>query len=210
MKKDKEYFINWLEKIAQKIALIKESQKNYELYTQKNIEEKIELFKSHFKYWVRYNYEFSLVINLSAIIENRSFRYADDLNFPKFLNEFSIFYNAHKEELMDTLINDKPQYFTDFNHPEIKVPLDDNDLIEQERIKTIKNIFDSLDIPKDIEDLNKLFLKLKTMRDKNFAHFTSFDKEINLTHKDLDIIATKVIEIFDNYAFILKNTTYCF
>lgn len=50
MNKDKEYFINWLEKISLKIYLIKNSQKNYKRFFQKNTEEKIEMFKSNYSF----------------------------------------------------------------------------------------------------------------------------------------------------------------
>ena len=41
MNKDKEYFINWLEKISLKICLIKNSQNNYKRFFQKNMEKKL-------------------------------------------------------------------------------------------------------------------------------------------------------------------------
>ena len=50
MNKDKEYFINWLEKISLKISLIKSSQNNYKRFFQKNTEEKIEMFKSNYSF----------------------------------------------------------------------------------------------------------------------------------------------------------------
>lgn len=207
MNKDKEYFINWLEKISLKIYLIKNSQKNYKRFFQKNVEEKIKILKSNYSFWIRYNYECSLILAITALTEYGSH---DDLSFPKFLRSFSEYYKNNKQVLMDELIKDKPKYITDFSRPDLVEFCDDNDPIEQELLKHIKNMFEKLSIKNDEEILNSCFKKLKTIRDKLYAHYTDYQNEIEITHSDLEKIIDTVISVFDNYSYILKNTTYCF
>lgn len=103
MNKNKEYFINWLEKISLKIYLIKNSQKNYKRFFQKNTEEKIEMFKSNYSFWIRYNYECSLILAITSLTEYGS--HDDDLSFPKFLRSFSEYYKNNKQTLMEELIS---------------------------------------------------------------------------------------------------------
>lgn len=184
MNKDKKYFIDWLEKISLKIYLIKNSQKNYKIFFQKNIEEKIEMFKSNYNFWIRYNYECSLILAITALTEYGS--HGDDLSFPKFLRSFSEYYKNNKQVLMDELIKDKPKYMTDFNRPDLVEFCDDNDPIEQERLKYIKNKFEELNIKNDEEILNSCFKKLKKIRDKLYAHYTDYQNEIDITHSDLE------------------------
>ena len=199
MNKDKEYFINWLEKISLKIYLIKNSQKNYKRFFQKNTEEKIEMFKSNYSFWIRYNYECSLILAITSLTEYGS--HDDDLSFPKFLRSFSEYYKNNKQILMEELIKDKPKYITDFNRHDFVQVCDENDPIEQERLKNIKN---------DEEILNSCFKILKTIRSKLYAHYTDYQKEIDITHSDLEKIINTIISVFDNYSYILKNTIYCF
>ena len=208
MNKDKEYFINWLEKISLKISLIKSSQNNYKRFFQKNTEEKIEMFKSNYSFWIRYNYECSLILAITALTEYGS--HDDDLSFPKFLRSFSEYYENNKQVLMEELIKDKPKYITNFNRPDlIKFCTDDNP-IEQERLKNIKNTFEELNIKNDEEILNSCFKILKTIRSKLYAHYTDYQKEIDITHSDLEKIIDTIISVFDNYSYILKNTIYYF
>lgn len=206
--KDKKYFVNWLEKISVKIHLIKSSQSNYKRFFQKNIEEKIELFKSNYNFWIRYNYECSLILAITSLIEYGS--HDDDLSFQKFLRCFSEYYGSNKQSLIIEHVNDKPKYITDFNQPNITETLDDNDPIELLRLDFIKNKFDNLNIKNDIEVLNKCFKKLKTVRDKLYAHYTNYEEDINITHSEIEKIIDTIISVFDNYSFILKNTTYYF
>ena len=208
MSKDKKYFIDWLEKISLKIYLIKNSQKNYKNYFQKNTEEKIEIFKSGYRFWIRYNYECSLILAITALTEYGS--HGDDLSFPKFLRCFSEYYENNKQILIENLINDKPKYITNFNQPNEVETFDNNDLIEQERLKNINNIFENLNINNDEEILNNCFKNLKTIRDKLYAHYTDYEKDIDITHSDIEKIIDTIISVFDNYSYILKNTTYCF
>ncbi len=208
MNKDKEYFINWLEKISLKIYLIKNSQEKYKRFFQKNTEEKIEMFKSSYSFWIRYNYECSLVLAITALTEYGS--HDDDLSFPKFLRSFSEYFKNNKLILMEELIKDKPKYITDFNRHDFVQVCDDNDPIEQEHMKNIRNTFEELSIKNDEEILNSCFKKLKTIRDKLYAHYTDYQNEIDITHSELEKIIDTVISVFDNYSYILKNTTYCF
>ena len=208
MNKDKEYFINWLEKISLKIYLIKNSQKNYKRFFQKNTEEKIEMFKSNYSFWIRYNYECSLILAIMSLTEYGS--HDDDLSFPKFLRSFSEYYKNNKQILMEELIKDKPKYITDFNRHDFVQVCDENDPIEQERLKNIKNTFEELNIKNDEEILNSCFKILKTIRSKLYAHYTDYQKEIDITHSDLKKIINTIISVFDNYSYILKNTIYCF
>lgn len=103
-------------KISLKIYLIKNSQENYKRFFQKNIEEKIEMFKSNYSFWIRYNYECSLILAITFLTEYWS--HDDDLSFSKFLKSFSEYYKNNKQTLMEELIKDKPQYITDFNRPD--------------------------------------------------------------------------------------------
>ena len=208
MNKDKEYFINWLEKISLKIYLIKNSQKNYKRFFQKNTEEKIEMFKSNYSFWIRYNYECSLILAITSLTEYGS--HDDDLSFHKFLRSFSEYYKNNKQILMEELIKDKPKYITDFNRHDFVQVCDENDPIEQERLKNIKNTFEELNIKNDEEILNSCFKILKTIRSKLYAHYTDYQKEIDITHSDLEKIINTIISVFDNYSYILKNTIYCF
>lgn len=208
MNKDKEYFVNWLEKISLKIYLIKNSQKNYKRFFQKNIEEKIEMFKSNYSFWIRYNYECSLILAITALTEYGS--HDDDLSFPKFLRSFSEYYKNNKQVLMEELIKDKPEYITDFNRPDFVQVCDDNNPIEQERLKNIRNTFEKLSIKNDEEILNSCYKNLKTVRDKLYAHYTDYQNKIDITHSDLEKIIDTVISVFDNYSYILTNTTHCF
>lgn len=208
MNKNKEYFINWLEKISLKIYLIKNSQENYKRFFQKNTEEKIEMFKSNYSFWIRYNYECSLILAITSLTEYGS--HDDDLSFPKFLRSFSEYYKNNKQALMEELIKDKPKYMTDFNRPDFVQVCDENNPIEQERLQNIKNTFEELNIKNDEEILNSCFKNLRTIRDKLYAHYTDYSNEIDITHSDLEKIIDTVISVFDNYSYILKNTTYCF
>lgn len=178
MNKNKEYFINWLEKISLKIYLIKNSQKNYKRFFQKNTEEKIEMFKSNYSFWIRYNYECSLILAITSLTEYGS--HDDDLSFPKFLRSFSEYYKNNKQALMEELIKDKPKYMTDFNRPDFVQVCEDNDPIEQERLQNIKNTFEELNIKNDEETLNSCFKNLKTIRSKLYAHYTDY---CNLTYR---------------------------
>lgn len=208
MNKNKEYFINWLEKISLKIYLIKNSQENYKRFFQKNIEEKIEMFKSNYSFWIRYNYECSLILAITSLTEYGS--HDDDLSFPKFLRSFSEYYKNNKQTLMEELIKDKPKYMTDFNRPDFVQVCDENNSIEQERLQNIKNTFEELNIKNDEEILNSCFKNLRTIRDKLYAHYTDYQNEIDITHSDLEKIINTIILVFNNYSYVLKNTIYCF
>lgn len=48
------------------------------------------------------------------------------------------------------------------------------------------------------------------MRNKLYAHYTNYEEDINITHSEIEKIIDTIISVFDNYSFILKNTTYCF
>ena len=48
------------------------------------------------------------------------------------------------------------------------------------------------------------------MRNKLYAHYTNYEEDINITHSENEKIIDTIISVFDNYSFILKNTTYCF
>lgn len=205
--KDKKYFINWLEKIASKICLIKNSQSNYKIFFQKNTEEKIELFKSNYTFWIKYNYECSLILAITSLIEHG--RHDNDLSFQKFLRYFSEFYEHNKQSLITEHINNKPKYMTNFSQPKITEILDDDNPTEQIRLNFIKNKFDNLNIKNDEEILNNCFKKLKTIRDKVYAHYTDYEKEINITHSEIEEIINTIISVFDNYSFILTNSQ-CF
>lgn len=208
MNKDKEYFINWLEKISLKICLIKNSQNNYKRFFQKNMEEKIEMFKSNYSFWIKYNYECSLVLAITALTEYGS--HDDDLSFPKFLRSFSKYYENNKQILMEEFIEAKPEYTTSFEQPNSVELLDDDNPIEQERLKYIKNKFKELNIKNDEETLNSCFKKLKKIRDKLYAHYTDYQNEIDITHSNLEKIIDTIITIFNNYSYILKKTACCF
>ena len=208
MNKDKEYFINWLEKISLKISLIKSSQNNYKRFFLKNTEEKIEMFKSNYSFWIKYNYECSLVLAITSLTEYGS--HNDDLSFPKFLRSFSEYYENNKQILMEELIKIKPEYVTSFKQPNSVELLDDDNPIEQERLKYIKNKFEELNIKNDKETLNDCFKKLKTIRDKLYAHYTNYQNEIDITHSNLEQIINTIITIFNNYSYILKKTACCF
>lgn len=111
---------------------------------------------------------------------------------------------------MEKLIKDKPKYITDFNQLDFVQVCDENDPIEQERLKNIKNTFEELNIKNDEEILNSCFKILKTIRSKLYAHYTDYQNEIDITHSDLEKIINTIISVFDNYSYVLKNTIYCF
>ena len=43
-----------------------------------------------------------------------------------------------------------------------------------------------------------------------YAHYTDYQNEIEITHSDLEKIIDTIISVFDNYSYVLKNTIYCF
>ena len=130
----------------------------------------------------------------------------DDLNFQNFLTELEKY---GLDKLKAELYTDKHKYFSDFDNIEFKT-FDDNDLFELERQNYIKSIFEKLNIEIDIQNINTNFLKFKTMRDKKIAHFTDCSENIKFENIELDNIIDEIINIFEIYAFIIKQASYTF
>lgn len=137
-----------------------------------------------------------LILAITSLIEHG--RRDDDLRFQKFLRYFSEFYEYNKQSLINEYINNKPKYMTNFSQPNITEILDDNNPIEQTRLNFIKNKFDNLNIKNDKEILNNCFKKLKTIRDKVYAHYTDYEKEINIAHSEIEEIINTIISVFNN------------
>lgn len=203
---DKNKLVNWVERIGQRIYVIKVSRKLYDEFIENCKQDKFKGFKSEFLWWIRNNYECNIIILLTGLLEG-SKRHDDDLNFQKFLKSV---YECGIKNIKAELFADKPQYFSDFNNIVLEEPRDD-DFVEIQRRKYLEETyFSNIDIEQDIKRINDNFLKLKDFRDKHIAHFTSSTEQFNITNSDLDNIINEVIMIFDKYASIIKNTTYVF
>lgn len=202
----KNKLINWVEHIGQRIYVIKTSRKLYDEFIENCKQNKFKGLKTEFLWWIKNNYEYSIIILLTGLLEG-SKRHDDDLNFQKFLksvDEYGI------ENIKVELFADKPQYFSDFNNIVLETLADDDYLEIQRRQNFEEKFFNNINIEQDIKRINENFLKLKDFRDKHIAHFTSNTEQFNITNSDLDNIINEIITIFDKYASIIKNTTYIF
>ncbi len=202
MQKNKDYFVKWIEKLSLKIYLTKDSQKNYSWFFQKNNDEKIELFKSNFNFWVKYNYECSLILSICSLIEFGTQN--DDLSFRKFLREFSEYYTNNKQILINEHIRNKPNYISisdlSTNY--------DIDIIEKERINQIKKFFKSINIENDKKILKENYEKIKKLRNKLYAHYTDYQENIEITHSDLEKILDDIINMLEKYSYLLNCSLY--
>ena len=202
---EKNKLINWVERIGHRIYVIKTSRKLYDEFIENCKQDKFKGFKTEFLWWIKNNYEYSIIILLTGLLEG-SKRHNDDLNFQKFLKsvgEYGV------ENIKSELYSDKPQYSNFYNN--VLERLEDDDIEEVERRKHFEeNYFNDINIEQDIKRINDNFLKLKDFRDKHIAHFTRNTEQFNITNSDLDNIINEIITIFDKYASIINNTTYIF
>ena len=199
----KNELINWVERIGQKLYVIKISRKMYDEFIKNCNQNKFKGLKPEFLWWIKNNYEYSIILLLTGLLENS--KRHDDLNFQKFLKsvkEYGI------ENIKAELFADKPQYFSDFNNIVFETPKDD-DIVEIRRREYFEEkYFSNIDIKQDIERINDNFSKLRAFRNKFIAHFTNCTKQFNITNSDLDNIIKEIIEIFDKYASIIQNASY--
>lgn len=200
----KEELNNWIKKIGYRIFLIKTSRNQYDKFIDNYKKDRFKGLGDEFLWWIRNNYEFTIIILLTGLLEgsNRD----DDLNFQKFLKQVKKY---GLDNIKSELLADKPKYYSDFNNMVLE-ELDDNDYLEKIRREEIENCFKNLKIEQDIETINNNFLKLKTLRDKQIAHMTSYEQDIKINDIELDNIIDEIIAIFDTYSFLIGQTTYVF